>query len=185
MCSPISGHLTFLVETSFLFFMKIELLVFLGGPSSLCKMPATKVFCTSFYIGLRKHNAGLRIDEFFLRQTHDTWCTQVIPSQITHPLNMVAAAVPRPPWGPTPGAAACDKQPERCATKDCIIKTKICYNYHFISLPSSHDAVWFVRVCASRINLPTQNIMLTNLNALSLACTKSSIGSMQVGFLTA
>ena len=38
-------------------------------------------------------------------------------------------------------------------------------------------------VCDSRINLPTQNITLINLNALSLACTKSSICSMQVGFL--
>ena len=52
-------------------------------------------------------------------------------------------------------------------------------------LPSSHDAVWFVCVCASKINLPTQNTMHTILNALSLACAKSSIGSMQVGFIMA
>ena len=50
---------------------------------------------------------------------------------------------------------------------------------------SSHDAAWFVCVCASRINLPTQNTMVTILNALSLACAKSSIGSMQVSFLMA
>jgi hypothetical protein len=37
----------------------------------------------------------------------------------------------------------------------------------------------------ARIDLPTQNIMLTILNALLLACAKSSIGSMQVGFLMA
>ncbi len=54
-----------------------------------------------------------------------------------------------------------------------------------IYLPSSHDAVWFVCICASRINLPTQNIMLTFWNALLLACAKSSIVSMQVGFLMA
>ncbi len=42
-----------------------------------------------------------------------------------------------------------------------------------------------VCVCASRINLPTQNIILTILNALLLACAVSSIGSMQVGFLMA
>ena len=52
-------------------------------------------------------------------------------------------------------------------------------------LPSSHDAVWFVCVCATRISLSTQNTMLTILNALSLACAESSIGSMQVGFLMA
>ncbi len=45
--------------------------------------------------------------------------------------------------------------------------------------------MWFVCVCASRINLPTQNIMLTILNALSLARTESSICSMQAGFLMA
>ncbi len=37
----------------------------------------------------------------------------------------------------------------------------------------------FVCVCASRINLPTQNTMHTILNALSLVCSESSIGSMQ------
>ena len=45
--------------------------------------------------------------------------------------------------------------------------------------------VWFVCICASRTNLPTQNIMLTIMNVLSLACAESSIGSMQVGFLMA
>jgi hypothetical protein len=48
-----------------------------------------------------------------------------------------------------------------------------------LNLPSSHHTVWFVCICASRSNLPTQNIMLTILNALSLACAKSSICSMQ------
>ncbi len=52
-------------------------------------------------------------------------------------------------------------------------------------LPSSHDAMWFVCVCAGRINLPSQNTMHTILNALSLACAESSIGSMQVSFLMA
>ena len=45
--------------------------------------------------------------------------------------------------------------------------------------------MWFVCVCSSRINLPTQNTMHTILNALSLACAESRIGSMQVGFLMA
>jgi len=45
--------------------------------------------------------------------------------------------------------------------------------------------MWFVCFCAGRINLPTQNTMPTILNALSLACAESSIGSMQVGFLIA
>ena len=40
-------------------------------------------------------------------------------------------------------------------------------------------------VCASRINLPTQNTMHTILNDLSLACAESSICSMQVGFIMA
>ncbi len=40
-------------------------------------------------------------------------------------------------------------------------------------------------VCASRINLPAQNMTLTILNALPLACTESSIGSTQVGFVMA
>jgi hypothetical protein len=51
-----------------------------------------------------------------------------------------------------------------------------------LNLPSSQDTMWFVCVCASRINLPTQSIMLTILNALSLACAELSIGSMQVSF---
>ena len=45
--------------------------------------------------------------------------------------------------------------------------------------------MWFVCVCASRINVPKQNTMLTILNVLSLVCAESSIGSMQVGFLMA
>ncbi len=59
--------------------------------------------------------------------------------------------------------------------QDCIVKAKKI----LLILPSSHAVVWFVSICASRINLPTQNIMLTILNALSLACTKLSIGSIQ------
>ena len=55
-----------------------------------------------------------------------------------------------------------------------------------ILLPSSHDALWIVCVCAStRVNPPKQNIILTILKALSLACAKWSIGSMQVSFLMA
>ena len=41
-----------------------------------------------------------------------------------------------------------------------------------------------VHLCA-RIDLTTQNIMDAILNALSLACTKSGGGIMQVGFLMA
>jgi len=37
----------------------------------------------------------------------------------------------------------------------------------------------------SGIKVPTQNIMLAILNALSLACNKLIIGSMQAGFLMA
>ena len=59
--------------------------------------------------------------------------------------------------------------------QDGIVKAKKI----LLILPSSHAVVWFVSICASRINLPTQNIMLTILNALSLACAKSSICSMQ------
>ncbi len=40
-------------------------------------------------------------------------------------------------------------------------------------------------VCASRINLPAQNTTLTILNALSLACAESRVGSTQVGFVMA
>ena len=43
----------------------------------------------------------------------------------------------------------------------------------------------FVCVSASGINLPTQSITLTNLIVLSLVYTKSSIGSMQDGFIMA
>ena len=75
-----------------------------------------------------------------------------------------------------------NNQPE-CATS-VSLKQKNIQLLRFI-LPYCHDAVWFVCVCASKINLPTQNIMLTILNALSLACAKSSICSMQVGFCMA
>ncbi len=44
---------------------------------------------------------------------------------------------------------------------------------------------WFVCVSASRVNLPAQNTMLTILNALPLACAKSSVGSTHVGFVMA
>ncbi len=40
-------------------------------------------------------------------------------------------------------------------------------------------------VCASRINLPAQNRTLTIFNAMPLVCAKSSVGSMQVGFVMA
>ena len=40
-------------------------------------------------------------------------------------------------------------------------------------------------VFASRIHLPAQNTLLTILNTLSLARTKSSVGSMLVGFVLA
>ena len=47
------------------FFMKIELFVFWGGPSSLCKVWDTKVFSAGFYVVLGKQNAVLRIDRIF------------------------------------------------------------------------------------------------------------------------
>ncbi len=49
---------------------------------------------------------------------------------------------------------------------------------------SSLGAFWEL-VAVAHINLPTQNTLHTILNAMSLACAKSSIGSMQVGFLMA
>ena len=76
------------------------------------------------------------------------------------------------------------QQSARMCNKTVSLKQKNIQLLRFI-LPSCHDAVWFVCVCANRINLPTQNIMLTILNALSLACAKSSICSMQVGFCMA
>ncbi len=64
------------------------------------------------------------------------------------------------------------------------VQLKLFFKLHLI-LPSSHDALWFcVQFCA-RINLATQNIMPTILNALLLGCTKSTISSMQIGFLMA
>ena len=45
--------------------------------------------------------------------------------------------------------------------------------------------MWFVCVCATRINLPTQNIMLTILNALSLACAEPVMSGMLDGILMA
>jgi hypothetical protein len=42
-----------------------------------------------------------------------------------------------------------------------------------------------VGVCASRIDLPAQNTMLTILNALPLAYAKSNVGNMQAGFIMA
>jgi hypothetical protein len=42
-----------------------------------------------------------------------------------------------------------------------------------------------VGVCASRINLPAQNTLLTILNALPLAYAESNVGSTQAGFILA
>ena len=96
-----------------------------------------------------------------------------------HPLTMAATIVPLLPWHSIPSAAACNNRPECCTTR------KLKKIIILLILPSSQDTVWFVCICARRINLPTQNMMLTILNALLLAYTKSSIGSMHIGFLMA
>ncbi len=74
-CSHISLHLTFLGETcvcvnlastaSGLFHEDRANRILFLRPSSLCKMQDPKVYCTSFYIDLRKRNVGLRNNKFF------------------------------------------------------------------------------------------------------------------------
>ena len=45
--------------------------------------------------------------------------------------------------------------------------------------------LWFVCICASRMDLPAQSTTIIILNALSLGCTKLSIGSKLVSFVLA
>ena len=45
--------------------------------------------------------------------------------------------------------------------------------------------MWFVCICARRMNLPTQNTTITICNALSLVCAELSTGSTQVSFVMA
>jgi hypothetical protein len=52
--------------------MKIELILFWGGTKFFVQNAGCQGFCTSFYVGLRKQIAGLRIDEFFLDGGHLT-----------------------------------------------------------------------------------------------------------------
>jgi len=150
--------------------MKIELILVFLERVSLGKMQDAKVFLYQILRKPTKENLTMHWQDFLdgWHMTHNVsrW------KQVNHGHG---APLPAPPHATIS---------QNVLPQDCIVKTK---NIIIITLnfPASHDAVWFVCVCASRINLPTQNTMHTILNALLLACAESSIGSMQVGFIMA
>jgi hypothetical protein len=94
------------------FFVKIVLMVFFGYNAG------REGFCTRFRI-LRKQNPWLLIDKIFWMA--DTWhamCVGISKLNRTHqPWRPPSSHSPQSPWCPTPAAAACDNQPECCATR--------------------------------------------------------------------